>query len=78
MKECLYDLGDCCQTVIDDSECNQCLCQHYGIKFPTIDGDVPVFRRDNALVLDNKRPINPQRLKFVVEGHVNEVTFKGK
>ena len=83
VKQCLYDFGDCCQRIIDDSECKTCLCQHYGIKFPTQEKDVISFRLENANILENKRPINPNRLEHVIKGIFSDWTgelkaFRGK
>ena len=77
VKNCFYDFGDCYQRIIDDSECETCLCQHYGIKFPTEEKDVVSFRLENANILENKRPINPNRLEHVIKGVVRGV-FTGK
>ena len=66
VKQCFYDFGDCCQRIIDDSECQTCMCQHYGIKFPTKEKDVASFRLENANILESKRPINPNRLEHVI------------
>jgi hypothetical protein len=77
VKNCLYDFGDCCQRIIDDSECETCLCQHYGIKFPTEEKDVVSFRLENANILENKRPINPNRLEYVIKGKTRG-EFTGK
>ena len=74
VKQCFYDFGDCCQRIIDDSECQTCLCQHYGIKFPTKEQGVASFRLENINILENKRPINPDRLEHVI----NEKDLIGK
>ena len=34
IEECFYDFGDCCHRIIDDSECTECFCKQFGVKFP--------------------------------------------
>ena len=39
-KDCVYDGGDCCASVIDKTFCNDCLCKDPSVQIPGPDSEV--------------------------------------